>query len=116
MAQPSGYHGNADIHGGFVVGLQGYPMSSGIPIDGNVLTWNGTNNIWEPAAIPKPVPSMTLPAYTIATLPICSSAMGSLAYVTDGEAAPSYRERVSGVSLGSAIQLVFCDGTQWSYH
>lgn len=54
-----------------------------------------------------------LPAYTIALLPICTSYTGMLAYVTNGVATPSYRDSVS--TTGSTVQLVFCDGSGWTY-
>jgi hypothetical protein len=52
--------------------------------------------------------------YSIGTLPSCSSVfIGTLAYVTDGVASPSYRDAVS--TTGSTAQLVFCNGSGWTY-
>lgn len=51
--------------------------------------------------------------YTIATLPACATNVGLLAYVTNGVATPTYRDTVS--TTGSTNQLVWCDGTNWTY-
>ena len=51
--------------------------------------------------------------YAIASLPTCSANAGMLAYVNNGVATPSYRDTVS--TTGSTNQLVWCDGTNWTY-
>jgi hypothetical protein len=53
--------------------------------------------------------------FTIGGLPTCNSAVqGTLAYVTNGVASPTYRASVS--ATGSTLQLVGCDGSGWTYH
>ena len=55
-----------------------------------------------------------LTGYAIASLPTCNSAAaGSLAYVSDGVASPAYNAAVS--ATGAANQLVFCNGSTWTY-
>jgi hypothetical protein len=51
----------------------------------------------------------------IASLPTCVATLaGELAYVTNGVASPSYNATVS--TTGSSNQLVWCNGTNWTYH
>ena len=52
---------------------------------------------------------------TIANLATCNSILvGKLAYVTNGVASPTYNATVS--TTGAANQLVWCNGTNWTYH
>jgi hypothetical protein len=57
---------------------------------------------------------VALPAYTISTLPSCTSSdKGTMAYVTDA-LAPSYNDRVT--EGGSTAVPVFCNGSVWTAH
>jgi hypothetical protein len=60
------------------------------------------------------VPALTPNSYLIGSLPTCSTNTGLLAYVTNGEASPTFNATVS--TTGSANQLVWCNGTNWTYH
>ena len=56
-----------------------------------------------------------IPQYTISALPACSSGEdGTLAEVTNGISSPTYNASVS--ATGSTHDLVFCNGTGWTYH
>jgi hypothetical protein len=58
---------------------------------------------------------VSLAGSTVASLPTCNSASkGSMRYVTDAAAAPTYNAAVSGG--GSVVIPVFCNGTQWTNH
>lgn len=54
-----------------------------------------------------------LNGYAIASLPTPAAA-GALAYVTNGVASPTYNSTVS--TTGSSVQLVFYNGSNWTYH
>jgi hypothetical protein len=51
---------------------------------------------------------------TIATLNTCSTYPGTTQVISNGIASPTYRQAVS--TTGTTRQLVFCDGTSWTYH
>ena len=58
---------------------------------------------------------MVRQAFTIANLPTCGSIApaGSMAYVTNGVASPTFMGSVS--TTGSATDPVFCNGSGWVY-
>lgn len=59
--------------------------------------------------------NMALTPVAIGSLPSCvSGEAGTLAVVNNGIASPTYRQAVSATS--TATQLVFCDGSGWTYH
>jgi len=55
-------------------------------------------------------------SYTIANLPSCTAGTnaGLLAMVTNGVASPTYNSAVS--TTGTTNNLVFCNGSGWTYH
>ena len=57
---------------------------------------------------------VTLPGYTVSTLPAClSNLKGAMAYVTDARS-PTYNGRV--MRGGLVTVPVFCDGSDWTTH
>lgn len=54
-------------------------------------------------------------SYAIAALPTCTSSLvGTVAYVTNGQASPPYLGAVS--TTGAVVAPVFCNGSGWVYH
>lgn len=52
---------------------------------------------------------------TFATLPSCAAGTkGQFGWITDGAAVPVYSANAAG--SGSVVQLVFCNGTNWTNH
>jgi hypothetical protein len=58
--------------------------------------------------------AITLPGFTVATLPSCAAGQGGrIAFVNDANA-PTYGAPLSGG--GTARALALCDGTGWKAH
>lgn len=87
---------------------------------GNVacqLTNFSSDDANDPLTMPPTLngPPLALQTYAIAGLPTCNSGtQGRLAYVSNGVASPSYNATVS--TTGAALQMVWCNSANWTYH
>lgn len=87
----------------------GYTSAIQIAPGGNVTLGEGGTNLINVAGLLK------LQSTTIASLPTCNSGTaGEMTYVSNGVASPTYNGTVS--TTGSSNDLVFCNGSNWTYH
>jgi hypothetical protein len=109
--------GSASLHGIFTGNT---PYSGGIPVAYACVdqssSGTGSSNIWRDNqgcnGLGLPI---SLPSFTVATLPSCSSVnnLYSMAAVTDASS-PTYNATLTG---GSTTKVpVFCNGTAWTAH
>jgi|SRR5215467_856078 len=70
-----------------VIGLQGRPMSVAAPADGQVVTWNNTDETWEPqpTSIPNTVLNYRGAVADTASLPLTNAQTGDTYFVTGAD-------------------------------
>jgi hypothetical protein len=107
LSSSGGFGGGSSLS--ILDGYNSYTQALKLNEGGNIALGESSENVHTFNGYPK------LQGVTVANLAACNTAAaGEIAYVTNGASSPTYNATVS--STGSSNDLVFCNGSNWTYH
>ncbi len=107
LSSSGGFGGGSSLS--ILDGYNSYTQALKLNEGGNIALGELSENVHTFNGYPK------LQGVTVANLAACNTAAaGEIAYVTNGASSPTYNATVS--STGSSNDLVFCNGSNWTYH